>query len=83
MEAPEPLIHAIDALEQLRPGCYLRLIHRMAPCKLYRYMELQGIDQTTRTGPSGDCELFAWRHDDQSAAEQARWAYQQLPDWPV
>lgn len=65
-EAPEPLLRAIQELERLPQDSYLHLIHRMAPCKLYDYLEQNGFHAETRRGEGGLCELFIC-HD--SAAE--------------
>lgn len=57
-EAPEPLVRATAVLQQLSTDSYLHIIHRMAPCRLYDYLELHGFYSQTRRGESGLCEIF-------------------------
>ncbi|MDH3354163.1 MAG: hypothetical protein OEL79_02975 [Chromatiales bacterium] len=57
-EAPEPLIRATEALQQLPEDSYLHITHRMEPCRLYDYLERNGFYVETRRGESGLCELF-------------------------
>ncbi len=81
LEAPEPLLHAVDALESMSRGDYLRLRHRMKPCHLYAVLEKNGLAWDTRHGEVVECELFIWRADDEAAATAARRAAASLPPW--
>ncbi|MCW8887764.1 MAG: DUF2249 domain-containing protein [Gammaproteobacteria bacterium] len=58
LEAPEPLVLAMDELERLPQQSYLHLIHRMKPCRLYDYLANNNFYVQTRQGESGLCELF-------------------------
>ncbi|MCW8829577.1 MAG: DUF2249 domain-containing protein [Gammaproteobacteria bacterium] len=82
LEAPEPLLLAIDALQDLAGGEYLRFCHRMKPCHLYRYLEENGFCAETRQGKRCECEVLIWREDDEAAATQARAAASLLSPWP-
>lgn len=68
LEAPEPLVQAIDMLERLGVDSYLHLIHRMQPCKLYDYLADNGFFAETRKGASGLCEIFIC-HDSSDAVK--------------
>ena len=81
LEAPEPLLLALDAVKQLPPGCYLRLRHRMKPCQLYRNLELLGFDADTRQGEVAACEVFIWRRTEADAREAAMAAASALRPW--
>ncbi len=81
LEAPEPLIRAISALELLGEGEYFHLIHRMAPCRLYAYMEQHALSNTTREGVDGNCELFAWHQGDAVAEQRATTQFDGLKEW--
>ena len=80
LEAPEPLMQAIEALQMLPSGDWLRLYHRMAPCQLYAWMAEQGFASDSRRGKGG-CEVFIWREADGEAATQAQSAAAVLPAW--
>ena len=81
MEAPEPLVHAIEALRALPPGDFLRLVHRMKPCHLYRFLDENGFVAETRHGTIAECEVFVWHSGDASAEEAAIAEARQLPVW--
>ncbi len=81
LEAPEPLLRAVAALERLPRGKALRMVHRLKPCLLYPEAERLGFEADTRQGPDGSCEIFFWRRDDPQAAAAARAAAQALPPW--
>lgn len=81
LEAPEPLVNAIAALEGLSEGDYLRFLHRMKPCHLYRFMEENGFSAETRRGSVAECEVFVWHTGDDTAREAAMAEAQQLPLW--
>lgn len=81
LEAPEPLVQALSAIETLEPGDYLRLCHRMKPCHLYTHLAKQGFDADTREGRSTRCEVFIWRQDDTAARAAAFAAASMLAPW--
>lgn len=81
LEAPEPLVNAITALEGLPEGDYLRFLHRMKPCHLYRFMEENGFSAETRRGSVVECEVFVWHTGDNAARIAAMAEAQQLLPW--
>jgi len=81
LEAPEPLLRAVAALESLPRGDYLRFRHRMKPCHLYSLLEKHGLGWDTRQGEEVECELFIWHADDVQAEAQARQVADTLQPW--
>jgi hypothetical protein len=81
LEAPEPLIRAVAALESLPRGDYLRFRHRMKPCHLYPLLEKHGLACDTRQGAQVECELFIWHADDAMAEAEARLVADTLQPW--
>ena len=81
LEAPEPLLQAIDTLQELGAGEYLRFCHRMKPCHLYAYLQENGFCAETRRGRRCECEVLIWRKQDEAAAAQARAEAALLPPW--
>ena len=57
-EAPIPLVRATEELQKLPNDSYLHITHRMAPCRLYDYLEQNDFYVETRRGKSGLCEIF-------------------------
>lgn len=81
LEAPEPLLLALSALESLPKGDYLRLRHRMKPRHLYPLLEEGNFAWETRRGVEVACELFVWQRGDEAAATAARKVAATLPPW--
>ena len=81
LEAPEPLIRALDRVKALSRGQFLHLNHRLKPCLLYDNLAELGYDHDTRAGSSGMCEVFIWRHGDNTAEGLARRTAEKLPLW--
>jgi len=81
LEAPEPLLQAIDAVQELGPGEYLHFCHRMRPCHLYRFLDENGFHADTRHGNGYECEVFVWRQGDAVAAKEAALAAADMPAW--
>lgn len=81
LEAPEPLLQAIDALQSLERGDYLRFCHRMKPCHLYDFLDENGFIAETRHGERCECEVFIWRDDDTAARSDAVAAAAPLAHW--
>lgn len=65
---PEPLTLTLDATEQLKPGQYLRMLHRREPCMLFNDLDNNHFKYFQRKGSSTAVEVFIWAEDDQEAA---------------
>ncbi len=81
LEAPEPLVRALAALQELPEGVYLRLRHRMKPCHLYSYLAEQGFEADTRQGVVVACEVFIWRRSDDVAHTAAMAVSSTMKPW--
>ncbi|MEN8171140.1 MAG: DUF2249 domain-containing protein [Pseudomonadota bacterium] len=81
LEAPEPLLRAVEELETMPPGDYLRLRHRMKPCHLYDVLVKNSLAWDTRRGEVVECELFIWHLGDGVAEGAARKMAAMLPEW--
>ncbi len=67
LEPPEPLDLALELVQQLQAGEYLRMLHRREPYPLFRLLEQDGFRY--RSISSNDCpfEILIWRADDEAA----------------
>lgn len=81
LEAPEPLLRAIETVQTLEPGEFLRFCHRMKPCHLYRFLDENGFHSDTRHGNDYECEVFIWRDGDEVAAGEAQELAAELRAW--
>jgi len=64
LEPPEPLYRVLGALEELKPGQFVRMLHRMEPVPLYRILDDDGFDHLTQLGDDVAFEILIWRRGD-------------------
>ena len=69
LEPPEPLEQTLETAEQLKPGQYLRMLHRRTPCILYGNLNENNFKYIQRKGSTTAVEIFIWRENDTGAAE--------------
>ena len=65
LEPPEPLVLTLEAVEQIQPGEYVRMLHRRDPCLLYSKLEENNFQFRQRKGEQSEVELFIWRKGDE------------------
>ena len=68
---PEPLERALEAVRELPPGGYVRMLHWREPLLLYPLLEEQGLRWTTRAGRETAYEILIWRRGDAEAEAAA------------
>lgn len=61
MAPPEPMQHALDLLERLRPGDRLRMLHHREPYPLYTILNQRGFLHKTTELDDGSYEILIWR----------------------
>ena len=76
LEPPEPLELSLEAAERLKPGQYLRMLHRRDPCLLYGNLDNNGFKYYQRQGSTTAVELFIWRENDVEAENAVQPALQ-------
>ncbi len=64
---PEPLEQTLDAAEALKPGQYLRMLHRRDPCMLFGNLDNNHFNYFQRPGLTSAVEVFIWRENDTEA----------------
>lgn len=74
-------MNAVEELESLPRGEYMRFRHRMNPCHLYAVLEKNGLAWDTRRGEQVECELFIWHAGDEIAETAARGVASTLEPW--
>ena len=66
LEPCEPMERALEAVRELRPGEYIRMIHRQEPHLLYPMLEKLGMAWRTRQDDA--IEVLIYRRDDAVAS---------------
>lgn len=72
LEPPEPLERALDAVETLRAGEYLRMIFPREPHPLFALLEQYGVEYLSDPAPGMRWEVRVWRKGDDEAGRAAR-----------
>lgn len=67
LEPPEPLVLTLEAAEQLKPGQYVRMLHRRDPFILYDNLDDEHFSYCSRKGTTTAIEVFIWRKHDADA----------------
>ncbi len=67
LEPPEPLVLTLEAANELKPGQYLRMLHRRDPCMLFQNLDEIEFDHLQREGSTTAVEVFIWRKNDAAA----------------
>lgn len=70
LEPPEPLERALDAVDTLQPGEWVRMIHSREPCLLYPLLEKRGFQYLAEAKSEDLHEILIWRKGDDEAARR-------------
>ena len=76
LEPPEPLELTLEAADELKPGQYLRMLHRRTPCILFGNLDDNNFKYFQRKGSTTAVEVFIWRENDDKAAKAVELALQ-------
>jgi len=68
---PEPLERALQAVDSLVPGEYLRMLHRREPRLLFPELQRRGCAWHMQAGRESAFEIYIWRREDRPACEEA------------
>ena len=63
LEAPEPMERILDALADLPPGDWLKVMHRREPFPLYNILKTMGYRWSVREGETTELDIFIWPED--------------------
>ena len=67
LQPPEPMQRALDALDTLTDGQYLKIIHRMQPFPLYDILSDNGFKYKAVNGEISAFDIYVWRAKDEAA----------------
>jgi uncharacterized protein (DUF2249 family) len=68
MQPPAPMELAMDALQRLQAGEYIKMIHRMQPFPLYNMLYDNGFTVKAVTGTVSAFDIYIWKTDDRDSA---------------
>jgi len=60
MAPPEPFDKAVEILQHLKPGEYLRMLHRRVPYPLFEFCSALSLDYSFRETPASDFEIIIY-----------------------
>ena len=64
LAAPQPMELVLDALDQLVPGEYIRMVHRMQPFPLYKILDENGFRYKVAPGEISAFDIYIWHAKD-------------------
>ena len=70
LQPPAPMEMALDALDKLSDGKYIKMIHRMQPFPLYKILDENGFRYKVTNSDVSAFDIYIWRAKDK-VAEQA------------
>ena len=65
---PEPMDRAMDALDKLAAGEYLKMIHRMQPFPLYNILAENNFRYLVKSGEHG-FDIYIWKMGDNDSEQ--------------
>lgn len=68
LQPPEPMEKAIDALDKLADGEYLKMIHRMQPFPLFNILTENNFKYKVKSGEKG-FDIFIWKNGDKDSEQ--------------
>lgn len=68
LQPPEPMEKAIDALDKLATGEYLKMVHRMQPFPLFNILTENNFKYKVKPGEKG-FDIFIWKNDDKDSEQ--------------
>ena len=72
LQPPEPMQKALDALDTLAEGQYLKIIHRMQPFPLYDILSDNGFKYKVTDGKISSFDIYVWRAKDEAAEKNIK-----------
>jgi uncharacterized protein (DUF2249 family) len=69
MQPPAPMELAMDALQKLKDGEYIKMIHRMQPFPLYNILYDNGFQYKVTTGTVSAFDIYIWKVSDKASAQ--------------
>ncbi|HEX5637925.1 MAG: DUF2249 domain-containing protein [Gammaproteobacteria bacterium] len=69
MQPPAPMEVAMDALQKLKDGEYIKMIHRMQPFPLYNILYDNGFQYKVITGTTSAFDIYIWKANDKASAQ--------------
>jgi len=70
MAPPEPFDKATAILRQLRPGQYLRMLHRRVPYPLFEFCRAMSLAYAVQEEAPAACEIIIYFPADEQALRQ-------------
>ena len=69
LAAPQPMELALDALDQLKSGQYIKMIHRMQPIPLYRILDENGFRYKVTASKTSAFDIYIWHASDRDTEQ--------------
>ena len=64
LQPPLPMEMALDALDTLKTGEYIRMVHRMQPFPLYKILDENGFRYRVTISTKSAFDIYIWHAED-------------------
>ncbi|MDH5682452.1 MAG: DUF2249 domain-containing protein [Spirochaetota bacterium] len=71
LEAPQPFEQATEILRSLKPGEYLKMLHRKVPYPLFDFCNTLSLSYQLSSDSSGDHEIIIYHQEDAHILQEA------------
>ncbi len=72
LQPPAPMEQALEAIDKLVEGEYIKIIHRMQPFPLYNILFDNGFKHLVKDGTVSTYDIYIWRAIDKEAEEAVK-----------
>ena len=64
LQPPLPMELALDALDRLKTGEHIKMVHRMQPFPLYKVLDENGFNYKVIQGETSAFDIYIWHASD-------------------
>jgi len=69
LQPPLPMELALDALDKLQPGEYIKMVHRMQPFPLFKILDENGFRYRITASDTSAFDIYIWYASDRETGQ--------------
>jgi len=70
LQPPLPMERALDALDKLQPGEYIKMVHRMQPFPLFKILDENGFRYRVTNSDTSAFDIYIWHASDKQTGQE-------------
>jgi uncharacterized protein (DUF2249 family) len=72
LQPPQPMELALDALDKLQLGEYIKMVHRMQPFPLFKILDENSFRYRVTDSDTSAFDIYIWHASDKQTAEDIK-----------